>query len=163
VAVPYSRRDFLISAFAGILSASTFSRSHFTGRTEHASASVSPGQFDIQKITSDVYFAEARPWALANSNAAIFVNSSDVLVVDSHGVIAMALMGKCSVCRCAQELRAIGSQTARLTMENFVHNCVTQQFAFSRFRRLGAEIDIENFPIIGKFCNLYSAQRGERR
>jgi len=72
-------------AFAGILSASTFSRSHpFTGRTEHASASVSPGQFDIQKITTDVYFAEARPWALANSNAAIFVNSSDVLVVDAH-------------------------------------------------------------------------------
>src|SRR5262249_13665888 len=80
---PYSRRDFLISAFAGILSASTFSRSHFTGRTEHASASVSPGQFDIQKITSDVYFAEARSWALANSNAAICVNSSDMLVVDA--------------------------------------------------------------------------------
>jgi cyclase len=74
-----------MSAFAGILSASAFWRSHpFTGGTQQESASVSPGQFDIQKVTTDVYFAQARPWALANSNAAIFVNSSDVLAVDAH-------------------------------------------------------------------------------
>jgi glyoxylase-like metal-dependent hydrolase (beta-lactamase superfamily II) len=74
-----------------ILSASTSSRSHyFTGWTAQPSASVSPGQFDIQKVTTDVYFAQARPWALANSNAAILVNSSDVLVVDAHSHPAAA-------------------------------------------------------------------------
>jgi len=74
-----------MSAFTGILTASSFSRSlPFIGWTQQPSASVSPGQFDIQKVTTDIYFAQARPWALANSNAAIFVNSSDVLVVDSH-------------------------------------------------------------------------------
>src|SRR5215470_1902590 len=74
-----------MSALAATLSASSSSRSHyFTSWTQQWSASVSPGQFDIQKVTTDVYFAKARPWALANANAVIFVNSSDVLVVDAH-------------------------------------------------------------------------------
>lgn len=73
-----------MSAFAGILSAS-FPRFHsFAGWTQQPSASMSPGRFDIQKVTTDVYFAQARPWALANSNAVVFVNSSSVLVVDAH-------------------------------------------------------------------------------
>src|SRR5215467_16185695 len=74
-----------MSVFTGILSASSFSRPlPFKGWTQQSSASLSPGQFDIQKVTTDVYFALARPWALANSNAVIFVNSSDALVVDAH-------------------------------------------------------------------------------
>jgi hypothetical protein len=40
--------------------------------------------FDIQKAAEDVYFARARAQAEINSNSAIFVNSTDVLVVDSH-------------------------------------------------------------------------------
>jgi cyclase len=40
--------------------------------------------FEIQKVAEGVYFAFARPQAVANCNAAIFVNSADVLVVDSH-------------------------------------------------------------------------------
>ncbi len=40
--------------------------------------------FDIQKIADGVYFALAHPQALTNCNAAIFVNSQDVLVVDAH-------------------------------------------------------------------------------
>ncbi|HEY3834913.1 MAG TPA: MBL fold metallo-hydrolase, partial [Bryobacteraceae bacterium] len=40
--------------------------------------------FDIQKAAAGVYFAQARPQAVINCNAAIFVNSADVLVVDAH-------------------------------------------------------------------------------
>jgi glyoxylase-like metal-dependent hydrolase (beta-lactamase superfamily II) len=40
--------------------------------------------FEIQNVAEGVYFALARPQALANCNAAIFVNSADVLVVDAH-------------------------------------------------------------------------------
>ena len=40
--------------------------------------------FDIQNVADGVYFAFARAQAVANCNAAIFVNSADVLVVDSH-------------------------------------------------------------------------------
>ena len=40
--------------------------------------------FEIQNVADGVYFARARPQAIANCNAAIFVNSADVLVVDAH-------------------------------------------------------------------------------
>jgi glyoxylase-like metal-dependent hydrolase (beta-lactamase superfamily II) len=40
--------------------------------------------FEIQKAADGVYFAFARPQAVTNCNAAIFVNSADVLVVDAH-------------------------------------------------------------------------------
>src|SRR5690348_11396873 len=40
--------------------------------------------FEIQNVADGVYFAFARPQAVANCNATIFVNSSDVLVVDAH-------------------------------------------------------------------------------
>jgi cyclase len=49
---------------------------------------MSPGAstdlFDIQNIADGVFFAFARPQAVTNCNAAIFVNSADVLVVDAH-------------------------------------------------------------------------------
>jgi glyoxylase-like metal-dependent hydrolase (beta-lactamase superfamily II) len=40
--------------------------------------------FEIQNVAEGVYFAFARPQAVANCNAAIFVNAADVLVVDAH-------------------------------------------------------------------------------
>ncbi len=40
--------------------------------------------FEIQKVAEGVYFAFARPQAVINCNAAVFVNSTDVLVVDAH-------------------------------------------------------------------------------
>ena len=40
--------------------------------------------FEIRNVADGVYFAFARPQAVANCNAAIFVNSADVLVVDAH-------------------------------------------------------------------------------
>jgi glyoxylase-like metal-dependent hydrolase (beta-lactamase superfamily II) len=40
--------------------------------------------FEIHNVAEGVYFAFARPQAVANCNAAIFVNSADVLVVDAH-------------------------------------------------------------------------------
>jgi glyoxylase-like metal-dependent hydrolase (beta-lactamase superfamily II) len=40
--------------------------------------------FDIQKVTDGVYFGQAHPQVLTNCNAAIFVNSKEVIVVDAH-------------------------------------------------------------------------------
>lgn len=40
--------------------------------------------FDIQKVADGVFCALAHPQAITNCNAAIFVNSEDVLVVDAH-------------------------------------------------------------------------------
>lgn len=40
--------------------------------------------FDIQRVADGVFFAHARAQAMVNCNAAIFVRSKDVLVVDAH-------------------------------------------------------------------------------
>jgi len=40
--------------------------------------------FEIQKVANAIYFAQARPQAMLKSNAAIFVRSKDVVVVDTH-------------------------------------------------------------------------------
>jgi len=40
--------------------------------------------FKIQKAAEGVYFAQARPQTVINCNAAIFVRSKDVVVVDAH-------------------------------------------------------------------------------
>ena len=59
-----------------------------SGRRAAWAQALSPGAptdlFDIQKVAEGVYFAQARPQAVINCNAAIFVNSADVLVVDAH-------------------------------------------------------------------------------
>ena len=49
-----------------------------------AAPSAEPDLFDIQNVGNGVYFALARPQALINCNAAIFVRSKDVVVVDAH-------------------------------------------------------------------------------
>ena len=40
--------------------------------------------FDLQKVADGIYFAHARPQAMLNCNAAIFIRSKDVVVVDAH-------------------------------------------------------------------------------
>src|ERR1700736_979445 len=81
----HSRRDFLNTLFAGVFGAGILRVArHRSAWAQALSSAATPGQFEIQKVAADVYFALARPWALPNSNAAIFVNSSDVLVVDAH-------------------------------------------------------------------------------
>jgi hypothetical protein len=43
-----------------------------------------PALFDIQKVADGIYAAVAKPAAVLNCNAAIFENSHDLLVVDTH-------------------------------------------------------------------------------
>ena len=40
--------------------------------------------FDIEKAAEGIYFAQARPQALINCNASIFVGAKEVVVVDAH-------------------------------------------------------------------------------
>jgi hypothetical protein len=67
--------------FAGVLGAGILqlARQPF-GWAQTQLSTATPGTFEIQKVARDVYFAMAQPWAPPNSNAAIFVNSADVLV-----------------------------------------------------------------------------------
>jgi len=81
-----TRRDFFQQlvgrAMAG---ASVLEMGFFRAAVARAQAlGASTQLFDIQKIADGVYFALAHPQALTNCNAAIFVSSQDVLVVDAH-------------------------------------------------------------------------------
>ncbi len=82
----HSRRDFFHKITGGALAgASVLEAGFFRAAWARAQArTASTGLFDIQKVADGVYFALAHPQALTNCNAAIFVNSQDVLVVDAH-------------------------------------------------------------------------------
>ena len=81
-----SRREFFIRAMrAALAGASVLEISFFRAAIARAQAPNRGGKlFDIQKVADGVYCALAHPQALTNCNAAIFVNSQDVLVVDAH-------------------------------------------------------------------------------
>jgi cyclase len=81
-----SRRDFLRllmgSALAG---ASILELAYHRAAWARAAAPVVDDSiFNIQKVANGIYFAQARPQAMLNCNAAIFVRSKDVVVVDTH-------------------------------------------------------------------------------
>ena len=81
-----TRRDFFSQLFGGALAgASVLELGFFRAALARAQAPAASTQlFDIEKVADGVYLAVARAQATINSNAAIFVQSQDVLVVDSH-------------------------------------------------------------------------------
>jgi len=83
---PQSRRDFFRILISGPLAgASILELAWHRAAWARALAPTADAQlFDIEKVAEGVYCAMARPQAQINCNAAIFVNSSDVLVVDTH-------------------------------------------------------------------------------
>lgn len=81
-----SRRDFFRVLMGGALAgASVLELAYHRAAWARAAA---PGTdstlFDLQEVTHGVYFAHAHPQAMINCNAAIFVRSKDVVVVDAH-------------------------------------------------------------------------------
>src|ERR1700724_2932065 len=82
----HSRRDFFSRAFGGALAGASIVEEAFLRATwaRAQAPGASTNLFKIEKIADRVYAALARPQVLTNCNAAIFVNSQDVLVVDAH-------------------------------------------------------------------------------
>jgi len=82
----HSRRDFFRRSFGGILAgASVFEEGFLRAGWARAQAQTATANlFDIEKVADGVFAALAKPAAMTNSNAAIFVLSRDVLVVDAH-------------------------------------------------------------------------------
>ena len=82
----HSRRDFFSTMLGGALAGASIVEEAFL-RASWARAQApgaSTNLFTIEKVADGVYAALARPQVLTNCNAAIFVNSQDVLVVDAH-------------------------------------------------------------------------------
>ncbi|MBI4472854.1 MAG: MBL fold metallo-hydrolase [Acidobacteria bacterium] len=84
--LPRSRREFLSMLVGAGIGGMTLLESAYTrAALARAQAPGAPSNlFDIEKVAEGVYAAIARPTALINSNAAIFVNSRDVVVMDTH-------------------------------------------------------------------------------
>jgi cyclase len=81
-----SRRDFFARFTQNVLVGSSILQiaAHRAAWAQALAPAAGTDLFDIQKVADDVYFAAARPSPIVNCNAAIFVNSADVLVVDAH-------------------------------------------------------------------------------
>ena len=81
-----SRRDFFRRSFGSVLAgASVFEEAFLRAGWARAQSQTAPANlFDIEKVADGVFAALAKPAALTNCNAAIFVLSRDVLVVDAH-------------------------------------------------------------------------------
>jgi cyclase len=81
-----TRRDFFRTAFKGALAGATIFEEAFlrAGWARAQSQTATANLFTIEKVADGIYAALAKPQALTNSNAAIFVLSRDVLVVDAH-------------------------------------------------------------------------------
>jgi glyoxylase-like metal-dependent hydrolase (beta-lactamase superfamily II) len=92
-----SRRDFFRVLMGGALAGASALELGYH-RAAWARAAVDPGSqlFDIEKAAEGVYFAAARPQVRINCNAAIFVGSKDVVVVDTHArpSAATSLLGQ---------------------------------------------------------------------
>jgi cyclase len=82
----HSRRDFFHLAFGGILAGASVLEEAFlrAGWARAQAPGASTNLFSIDKVADGIYAALARPQIMTNCNAAIFVNSQDVLVVDAH-------------------------------------------------------------------------------
>ncbi len=81
-----TRRDFLRVLMGGALAGASVLELawHRAAWARAAAPSSDANLFDIQKVAKGIYFAQARPQAMINCNAAIFVRSKDVVVVDTH-------------------------------------------------------------------------------
>jgi glyoxylase-like metal-dependent hydrolase (beta-lactamase superfamily II) len=82
----YNRRDFFRTAFKGALAGATIFEEAFlrAGWARAQSRTASANLFTIEKVADGIFAALAKPQVLTNSNAAIFVLSQEVLVVDAH-------------------------------------------------------------------------------
>jgi len=85
----HSRRDFFSRAFLGaggiLAGTSVLEEAFFRASWARAqSPAASANLFNLEKVADGVYAALAKPQIMTNCNAAIFVGSRDVLVVDAH-------------------------------------------------------------------------------
>ena len=82
----HTRRDFFRTTFKGALAGATIFEEAFlrAGWARAQSQTATANLFTIEKVADGVFAALAKPQAMTNSNAAIFVLSREVLVVDAH-------------------------------------------------------------------------------
>jgi cyclase len=132
----HSRRDFFSRAFGSALAgASILEQAFLRASWARAQApAADPNLFRIEKVADGVYAALARPQMVTNCNAAIFVNSRDVVVVDAHSKpsAAAALI--------AQIKKEVTTKPVRYLVNSHFHYDHTQGDA--AYKAASARVDI---------------------
>src|ERR1700733_5574657 len=132
---PTSRRDFLRVLMGGALAGASILELawHRAAWASAAAPSSEPNLFDIQKVANGIYFARAHPQAMLNCNAAIFVRSKDVVVVDAHAKpsAAASLIG--------QMKREVTTKPVRYVINTHFHADHTQ--GDPAYRLTGEKVD----------------------
>jgi cyclase len=131
-----TRRNFFQQLVGGAMAgASVLEMGFFRAAVARAQAPGASTQlFDIQKVADGVYFALAHPQALTNCNAAIFVNSQDVLVVDAHSKPSAAAS------LIAQIKKEVTTKPVRYLVNTHFHWDHTQGDA--AYRATGSKVEI---------------------
>lgn len=130
-----SRRDFLRVLGGAVAGASVMELAWYRAAWARAAAPVAGGDlFQIQKVSEGVFFAYARPQTIINCNAAIFVRSKDVVVVDAHSKpsAAAALIN--------QIKREITPKPVRFVVNTHLHWDHTQ--GNHTYTAMGGKVDI---------------------
>jgi cyclase len=176
---PTSRRDFLRVLMGGALAGASILELawHRAAWARSAAPSSDPNLFDIQKVANGVYFARARPQAMLNCNAAIFVRSKDVVVVDAHSKpsAAASLIGQMKREVTTKPVRYVinthfhwdhtqGDHAYRLTGEkvDFIASAATKQLmssqAVTRMKASVAEVPQQMDALRNQAAHATSAQ-----
>jgi glyoxylase-like metal-dependent hydrolase (beta-lactamase superfamily II) len=130
-----SRRDFLRLLMGGTLAGASVVELAWH-RAAWARATATPADdrlFDLQKAADGVYFAMARPQAMINCNAAVFVRSKDVVVVDAHSKPSAAAS------LVAQIRREVTDKPVRYVINTHFHWDHTQ--GDKAYSQTGAKVD----------------------
>jgi glyoxylase-like metal-dependent hydrolase (beta-lactamase superfamily II) len=132
----HSRRGFLASTLgAAWLGASMLERAALRAAQARAQSRTElPRLFDIEKVADNVYAAIARGRAIINSNAVIFENANDLLIVDAHAApsAVYALV--------AQIRREITPKPVRYVVTSHLHGDHTQ--GLPAYRSIAPNADI---------------------
>jgi cyclase len=132
----HSRRGFLARVLGGAWTgASLLERAAWIAvRARAQSKEPLPVLFDIEKVAGGVYAAVARGRALINSNAAIFENEKDLLIVDAHSApsAVFALV--------AQIRREVTPKPVRYVVASHLHGDHTQ--GLPGYRQIAPAVDI---------------------
>ena len=132
----HTRRDFFTVAFGGVLAGASVIEEAFLRATWARAQAPGAGTnlFTIEKVADGVYAALARPQIMINCNAAIFVNSQDVLVVDAHSKPSAAAS------LIAQIKKEVTTKPVRYLVNSHFHWDHTQGNA--SYKKSGAKLDV---------------------
>lgn len=134
----HSRRDFFRRMMGGALAGASILEMarHQAAWAQALAPGADPTRFNIQKVGEGIYIAIAKANALLNANGVIFVNSKEVIVVDSHSRPSSAA--------------SLIAQIKREVTEKPVHYLVDSHFHWDHangnaaYEHLGAKIIASN-------------------